>query len=237
MSKFSEASTISQISQILGLVVVMMTIFGTAFVALADQRINEKYATDEDLRAVQETVEAQVTRIEETVTTNTTTVRATADSVDALVLSVLGLQISDLEEEIVELEREKRQDTKVHFLRLEQLYPFPHDALAELMEPYKHCHLVWCQEEPRNMGAWPFASTFIEEVAEGIGFDKPRPRYAGRSSAASPATGSHKRHVAEQAALVDDALTLGKKRVGRIESRKAESEARERSGGKGQAAE
>ena len=110
MSKFSEASTISQISQILGLVAVMMTIFGAAFVALADQQIDDKYATDEDLRAVQETVEAQVTRIEETVTTNTTTVRATADSVDALVLSVLGLQISDLEEEIVELEREKRQE-------------------------------------------------------------------------------------------------------------------------------
>ncbi len=134
-------------------------------------------------------------------------------------------------------EREKRGITDVHFLRLEQLYPFPVDALAQELAPYKNCDLVWCQEEPRNMGPWAFVSTFIEEVAEGIGFEKPRPRYAGRSSAASPATGSHKRHVAEQAALVDDALTLGKKRVGRIESRKAESEAREGIGGKGQAAE
>ena len=54
-------------------------------------------------------------------------------------------------------EREKRGAKEVHFLRLEQLYPFPADALAAELEPYKHCDLVWCQEEPRNMGAWAFA--------------------------------------------------------------------------------
>ena len=123
-------------------------------------------------------------------------------------------------------EREKRQDTKVHFLRLEQLYPFPHDALAELMEHYKHCHLVWCQEEPRNMGAWPFASTFIEEVAEAIGCEHPRPRYAGRKSASSPATGSFKRHQAEQRALIDDAFAIGKKAMSRIQTRIAEEQQR-----------
>ena len=134
-------------------------------------------------------------------------------------------------------EREKRGITDIHFLRLEQLYPFPVDALAQELEPYKHCDLVWCQEEPRNMGPWSFVSTFIEEVAEDIGFEKPRPRYAGRPSAASPATGSHKRHVEEQAALLDDALTLGKKRMGRIESRKVHTEARTKIGSKGEAAE
>lgn len=87
------------------------------------------------------------------------------------------------------------------------------------------------------MGPWGFVSTFIEEVAESIGFEKPRPRYAGRPSAASPATGSHKRHVEEQATLVDDALTLGKKHMGRIQSRKVQSEARAAVGSKGQAAE
>jgi 2-oxoglutarate dehydrogenase E1 component len=66
-------------------------------------------------------------------------------------------------------EREKRGVTDVHFLRLEQIYPFPADALAQELEPYKHCHLVWCQEEPRNMGAWPFASTFIEECRSAVG--------------------------------------------------------------------
>jgi len=134
-------------------------------------------------------------------------------------------------------EREKRGITDIHFLRLEQLYPFPVDALAQELAPYKGCDLVWCQEEPRNMGPWSFVASFIEEVAEEIGFSKPRPRYAGRSSAASPATGSHKRHLAEQAALIDDALTLGKKRMGRIETRRVQAEARERPGGKGQAAE
>ncbi len=134
-------------------------------------------------------------------------------------------------------EREKRGIKDIHFLRLEQLYPFPVDALSQELEPYKHCDLVWCQEEPRNMGPWGFVSTFIEEVAESIGFEKPRPRYAGRPSAASPATGSHKRHVEEQATLVDDALTLGKKHMGRIQSRKVQSEARAAVGSKGQAAE
>jgi 2-oxoglutarate dehydrogenase E1 component len=119
-------------------------------------------------------------------------------------------------------EREKRGIKNVHFLRLEQIYPFPHDALAELMEPYKHCDVVWCQEEPRNMGAWPFASTFIEEVAEELGFKSFRPRFAGRKSAGSPATGQFSRHAAEQQALIDDALTIGKKAISRIQTRIAE---------------
>jgi len=119
-------------------------------------------------------------------------------------------------------EREKRGIEEIHFLRLEQIYPFPHDALRELMTPYKDCDLVWCQEEPRNMGAWAFASTFIQEVAEEVGFKNPRPRYAGRKSAGSPATGLYSRHVAEQEALIDDALALGKKAMSRIQTRIAE---------------
>ncbi len=119
-------------------------------------------------------------------------------------------------------EREKRGMDEVHFLRLEQLYPFPADALAQELAPYKTCDIVWCQEEPRNMGAWSFVSPFIEEVAQEVGFKNPRPRYAGRTSAGSPATGSFKRHQIEQAALIDDALTLGKKAMTRIQTRKAE---------------
>ena len=108
-TKFSEASTVSQISQILGLVAVMFGLFGAAFYALADQTIDKKYATDEDVLAVQQSVEAQVTVITTSVEENTKVVRATANSVDGLALVVLGLQISDLEEEIVEFEREKRE--------------------------------------------------------------------------------------------------------------------------------
>ncbi len=127
-------------------------------------------------------------------------------------------------------ERDKRDAKDVHFLRLEQIYPFPADALFKELERYKHCHLVWCQEEPRNMGAWGFVASFIEEVAEDVGCKYPRPRYAGRISAASPATGSNARHRMEQAELVDDAMTVGKKALSRIEARKALAEKRAKQG-------
>ncbi|HSR72097.1 MAG TPA: 2-oxoglutarate dehydrogenase E1 component [Kiloniellales bacterium] len=117
--------------------------------------------------------------------------------------------------------REQRGIRDVHFLRLEQLYPFPADALANELEPYRHCHLVWCQEEPRNMGAWSYVQEFVEEIAREIGLEHPRPRYAGRPTAASPATGLAKRHAEQQAALVDEALTIGLPARGRIASRKA----------------
>ena len=70
-------------------------------------------------------------------------------------------------------EREKRDLREVQFMRLEQLYPFPAEALKMELKGYEHCNIVWCQEEPRNMGAWSFASTFIEEVAEELGFQNP----------------------------------------------------------------
>ncbi len=122
-------------------------------------------------------------------------------------------------------EREKRGVTDVHFLRLEQIYPFPADALISELEPYRHCHIVWCQEEPRNMGAWSFVADFMEDIGAAVGAMHPRPRYAGRPSAASPATGSAKRHQAEQARLIDDALTIGKPHLSRIATRKAEETA------------
>jgi 2-oxoglutarate dehydrogenase E1 component len=125
-------------------------------------------------------------------------------------------------------EREKRGANDVHILRLEQLYPFPADALATELEPYRHCHLVWCQEEPRNMGPWSFVADFIREVAAEAGVEDTRLRYTGRDSAASPATGSAQRHRAEQAALIDDALTVGKEVLGRIASRKAAADGRKK---------
>ncbi|MHA1599640.1 MAG: 2-oxoglutarate dehydrogenase E1 component [Alphaproteobacteria bacterium] len=122
-------------------------------------------------------------------------------------------------------EREKRGVTDVHFLRLEQIYPFPADALISELEAYRHCHMVWCQEEPRNMGAWSFVADFMEDIGAAVGAEHPRPRYAGRPSAASPATGSAKRHQIEQARLIDDALTIGKPHLSRIATRKAEEAA------------
>jgi 2-oxoglutarate dehydrogenase E1 component len=113
-------------------------------------------------------------------------------------------------------EREARGQNDVHFLRMEQLYPFPADALAELLAPYRHCHLVWCQEEPRNMGAWEYIEDLIREVAEEIGCEKPAPRYAGRPTAAATATGILERHEAERAELLDDALTVGRQALARL---------------------
>jgi len=71
------------------------------------------------------------------------------------------------------------------------------------------------------MGAWTFVSEFIEEVVDEMGFVHPELRYSGRSAAASPATGLASRHVREQSALVDEALTVGLSPIGRIGRRKA----------------
>ena len=108
----------------------------------------------------------------------------------------------------LEAERDKRGATDVAMLRLEQLAPFPAKALAEQFQRYSRADVVWCQEEPQNMGAWTFVAPRIEAVHAELGGAVKRPRYVGRPEAASPATGVLKTHVAEQAALVDEALTL-----------------------------
>ncbi|HKA13932.1 MAG TPA: 2-oxoglutarate dehydrogenase E1 component [Myxococcota bacterium] len=120
-------------------------------------------------------------------------------------------------------EREARGANDVHLLRCEQLYPFPADALAELLEPYRHCHLVWCQEEPRNMGAWEYIEDLIREVAVEAGCKHPEPRYAGRPTSAATATGLLDRHESERAELLDDALTVGKQGMARLAYRRAKA--------------
>ena len=84
-------------------------------------------------------------------------------------------------------------------MRVEQLYPFPSVKVKAIVDELKPDEVVWAQEEPRNMGAW----SFVAPVLKGFGIDA---RYVGRVEAASPATGSHKRHQAEQQAIVDGAL-------------------------------
>ncbi len=103
-------------------------------------------------------------------------------------------------------ERRERKIKDVHILRLEQLYPFPDKALAEELKKYPNADVVWCQEEPRNMGAWFFVNERIEAVLSGLKHKAGRPQYAGRPEAASPATGMMSKHVTQQAALVDEAL-------------------------------
>lgn len=105
-------------------------------------------------------------------------------------------------------ERDKRGITDVYLLRLEQFYPFPALALVKELERFKGAEIVWCQEEPKNQGPWSFVEPNIEWVLSRIGADHTRPRYTGRHAAASPATGLASMHKEQQAALVNDALTI-----------------------------
>ncbi|MBU6395822.1 MAG: 2-oxoglutarate dehydrogenase E1 component [Sphingomonadales bacterium] len=99
--------------------------------------------------------------------------------------------------------------TDTQIIRLEQLYPFPGEPLALRLSRMTNLEeVVWCQEEPKNNGAWFFVEPLIEEALKAAGSKVKRARYAGRSAAASPATGLAKRHAAEQAALVSNALSL-----------------------------
>lgn len=105
-------------------------------------------------------------------------------------------------------EAEAREQDQVYIMRVEQLYPFPHKALAAELARFPGAEIVWCQEEPKNMGAWTHVMPEIESVMESLGSKQARVRYVGRPAAASPATGLFKRHVKEQNKLVNEALTL-----------------------------
>jgi len=102
--------------------------------------------------------------------------------------------------------RAEKGDKSVALIRIEQLYPFPFKTLADVLRRYPRADIVWCQEEPQNMGAWGFVDRRIERVLAGLDIAAKRPRFAGRAEAASPATGLFKRHQQEQAQLVQDAL-------------------------------
>jgi 2-oxoglutarate dehydrogenase E1 component len=104
-------------------------------------------------------------------------------------------------------EREARKLADVYLMRIEQLYPFPRDSLLEELERFPRARVIWCQEEPQNMGAWTFVEPFIEKTLEDLDHVSKRPVYVGRPAAASPATGLLSRHQEQQARLVHGALT------------------------------
>ncbi len=103
-------------------------------------------------------------------------------------------------------EREKRALDDVALIRVEQLYPFPKRTMEKELARYRNAEVVWCQEEPRNMGVWSFVEHRIEDALAPAGVAAKRPRYVGRPDAASPATGLYKRHNLEQTKLIDEAL-------------------------------
>ena len=103
-------------------------------------------------------------------------------------------------------EREKRGLNDVYILRVEQLYPWPHKALAQELARFTKAEFVWCQEEPLNMGAWSFAQANLERVLDFIKAKNPRPRYVGRNASASTATGLMSRHLKELKAFLEEAF-------------------------------
>lgn len=94
----------------------------------------------------------------------------------------------------------------VAIARVEQIAPFPFDLVAAEVKKYPGAQVSWCQEEPRNMGAWTYVCPRIESATRVLLGKEMTPSYAGRLAAASPATGSSKIHEAEQSKLVAEAL-------------------------------
>ncbi|MDX9730719.1 MAG: 2-oxoglutarate dehydrogenase E1 component, partial [Bdellovibrionales bacterium] len=108
---------------------------------------------------------------------------------------------------------DEKERAKFALVRLEQIYPFATHRLTPILKSYKNLKdVVWCQEEPKNMGAWFFVKPRFDELLEEMGLDAVPVRYAGRDERASPATGSEKVHATEQKALVEAALTFGAKK-------------------------
>jgi 2-oxoglutarate dehydrogenase E1 component len=103
-------------------------------------------------------------------------------------------------------EREKRELNDIYLLRVEQLYPFPARALIQELTRFKDAEMIWCQEEPKNMGAWSFIEPNLSWVLDHIDAKHRRPRYAGRPSSAATATGLMGKHLRELKAFLDEAL-------------------------------
>ena len=103
-------------------------------------------------------------------------------------------------------DREKKGLNDVYLLRLEQLYPVPAKALLDELNRFPNAEIVWCQEEPKNMGAWAFIQPYVEWVFDQMGRTGQRVRYTGRPASASTATGLMRTHLAQLQAFLDEAL-------------------------------
>ncbi|MBB4659268.1 2-oxoglutarate dehydrogenase E1 component [Parvularcula dongshanensis] len=129
------------------------------------------------------------------------TVELVPDNVMRRVVLCSGKVYYDLLEE-----REARGINDVYLLRVEQFYPYPAKSLAAELRRFGDAEMVWCQEEPKNMGGWTFMQPNLEWTLDQIGAKHTRPRYAGRPASASTATGHAKQHREELAAFLEDAL-------------------------------
>jgi 2-oxoglutarate dehydrogenase E1 component len=103
-------------------------------------------------------------------------------------------------------EREARGIKDIYLMRMEQLYPFPAKALVTELGRFPQAEMVWCQEEPYNMGGWSYVQPNIERVLQWIDARHRRPRYVGRSASAATATGLMSKHLKELRAFLDEAM-------------------------------
>jgi len=131
------------------------------------------------------------------------TVKLVSDAKIKRVVMCAGKVYYDLLEE-----REKRGVDNVYLLRVEQFYPFPAMSIINELQRFRNAEMVWCQEEPKNMGSWFFMDPNLEWALGQIDAKHKRPRYVGRAAAASPATGLMSRHKQELAEFLDEALTV-----------------------------
>ncbi len=128
-------------------------------------------------------------------------VKLVADDNIRRVIMCTGKVYYDLYEE-----RKKRGINDIYLLRIEQLYPFPSKALVAELSRFKQAEMVWCQEEPRNMGAWFFVDVFLQWVLNQIGAEHRHMRYAGRPASASTAVGQMSKHLAQLKQFLEEAL-------------------------------
>ena len=130
-----------------------------------------------------------------------TTIKLSPDDKIRRVVLCSGKVYYDLLEE-----REKRGIDDVYLLRIEQLYPFPAKALLDELSRFKNAEIVWCQEEPKNMGAWAFVQPYLDWVLDQMGRAGERPRYTGRPASASTATGLMRLHQQQLQAFLEEAF-------------------------------
>ena len=108
---------------------------------------------------------------------------------------------------------EQLQKQNVFILRLEQMYPFPYDVFSKELKRFTDCEVLWCQEEPKNMGAYGFVKRRIENVMKKTNMKQEKLLYVGRRAAASPATGVLDRHLANQKNILRLAVEADKKEI------------------------
>ena len=99
--------------------------------------------------------------------------------------------------------REKTKNNKVVFIRIEQIYPFPLKTLANLVKRYPNAEFIWCQEEPKNMGAWNTVRIYIERSIAMTKIGQSKVKYVGRKASSSTATGNLNKHVAQQREILE----------------------------------